>query len=128
MANRNEGEGSRSAARRYNDGATKTARKKKMRNAAPRSDRERAEMEEAEEKRRARAKALDPTAERDYSHPAKGRDQRTCTRLASEPTNGYHNPPSATVIASPFTPSAASLQRNAITCATSRGSRTRFRG
>ena len=40
----------------------------------------------------------------------------------------YHTPPKATVIASPFTPPAASLQRNAITCATSRGSSTRFCG
>jgi cadmium resistance protein CadD (predicted permease) len=40
----------------------------------------------------------------------------------------YHMPPRATVIASPFTPPAASLHRNAITCATSRGSSTRFCG
>ena len=40
----------------------------------------------------------------------------------------YHTPPSATVIASPFTPVAASLHRNAMTCATSRGSSTRFCG
>jgi hypothetical protein len=40
----------------------------------------------------------------------------------------YHMPPSATVIASPFTPPAASLHRNVITCATSRGSSTRFCG
>ena len=40
--------------------------------------------------------------------------------------NAYHMPPRATVIASPFTPPAASLHRNAITCATSRGSSTRF--
>src|SRR6202789_2317057 len=42
--------------------------------------------------------------------------------------NPYQMPPRATVIASPFTPPAASLQRNAITCATSRGSSTRFCG
>jgi AraC-like DNA-binding protein len=42
--------------------------------------------------------------------------------------NAYHMPPRATVIASPLTPPAASLQRNAITCATSRGSNTRFCG
>src|ERR1700728_3983239 len=41
---------------------------------------------------------------------------------------GYHMPPRATVIASPFTPPAASLHRNAITCATSPGSSTRFCG
>ena len=42
--------------------------------------------------------------------------------------NAYQMPPRATVIASPFTPPAASLHRNAITCATSRGSSTRFCG
>jgi hypothetical protein len=42
--------------------------------------------------------------------------------------NAYHMPPRATVIASPFTPPAASLHRNAITCATSIGSSTRFCG
>src|SRR5579864_2257143 len=42
--------------------------------------------------------------------------------------NGYQIPPSATVIASPLTPPAASPHRNAITCATSRGSSTRFCG
>ena len=40
----------------------------------------------------------------------------------------YQIPPRATVIASPFTAPAASLQRNAITCATSIGSNTRFCG
>ena len=40
----------------------------------------------------------------------------------------YQSPPNATVIASPFTPPEASLHRNAITSATSRGSRTRFCG
>ena len=40
----------------------------------------------------------------------------------------YQMPPRATVIASPFTPPAASLQRNTITSATSRGSNTRFCG
>jgi len=43
-------------------------------------------------------------------------------------TLSYQMPPKATVIASPFTPPAASLQRNAITCATSSGSSTRFWG
>src|SRR5258708_13325826 len=40
----------------------------------------------------------------------------------------YHTPPRATVIASPFTPPAASLHRNVITCATSRASSTPFCG
>ena len=71
MANRNEGEGSRSAAREYNEGATKTAHKKKMPNAAPRSEQEREEMEQAEEEGRARAKELDPAEDLDYSRPTK---------------------------------------------------------
>ena len=47
---------------------------------------------------------------------------------ASTPLGRYQTPPRATVIASPLTPPAASLHRNAITCATSRGSNTRFCG
>jgi hypothetical protein len=71
MADRNEGEGSRSAARQYNEGATKTAHKKKMPNAAPRSEQEREEMERAEEAGRARAKELDPEEDRNYSRSTK---------------------------------------------------------
>ena len=71
MANRNEGEGSRSAARKYNEGATKTAQKKKVPDAAPRSEREREEMEQAEKEVRARAKELDPEEDRDYSRSTK---------------------------------------------------------
>jgi len=52
----------------------------------------------------------------------------TRDHLATDASTTYHMPPSATVIASPFTPPAASLHRNAITCATSLGSRTRFWG
>lgn len=70
MGNRNEGEGNRTAARQYNEAATKTA-KKKIPDASPRSEREEREMEEAEEKGRARAKEIDPSVERDYSHPTK---------------------------------------------------------
>jgi len=52
-------------------GATKTARKKKIPNAAPRSEREREEMEQAEKEGRARAKELDPAEDVDYSRPTK---------------------------------------------------------
>ena len=52
---------------------------------------------------------------------------RSDQRAFVHPT-AYHMPPRATVIASPLTAPAASLHRNAITCATSRGSRTRFCG
>jgi hypothetical protein len=51
--------------------------------------------------------------------------QRRIGSMQNAP-NPYHMPPRATVIASPFTPPAASLHKNAITCATSRGSSTRF--
>ena len=63
---------------------------------------------------------------------AGGEGARTGVRPLIVGLNGvmsaYHTPPRATVIASPFTPPAASLHRNAITWATSRGSRTRFCG
>jgi hypothetical protein len=71
VANRNEGEGNRTAARQYNEAATKTAREKKIPDASPRSEREKREMEEAEEKGRARAKELDPAEDHDYSRPTK---------------------------------------------------------
>jgi hypothetical protein len=71
VGNRNEGEGSRSAARQYNEGATKTARKKKMPSAAPRSEQEREEMERAEEEGRSRAKEFDPAVDRDFTRPTK---------------------------------------------------------
>jgi hypothetical protein len=70
VGNRNEGEGNRTAARQYNEGATKTAREK-IPDASPRSEREKKEMEEAEEQGRARAKELDPAVDRDYSRPTK---------------------------------------------------------
>jgi hypothetical protein len=64
-----------------------------------------------------------------YFRPNLGLSQLFAARVrtAAAP-NAYHMPPRATVIASPFTPPAASLHRNAITCATSRGSSTRFWG
>jgi transaldolase len=49
MANRNEGEGSRTAARRYNEAARKTARRRRQPDPSPRSDEERRAMEQAEE-------------------------------------------------------------------------------
>ncbi|HEX6999643.1 MAG TPA: hypothetical protein VF322_16000 [Gammaproteobacteria bacterium] len=70
MANENEGEGSRTAARRYNEAASKTA-KKPAPDAAPDSEQEEREMERAEEQGRARAKEVDPAVDRDYSHPTK---------------------------------------------------------
>jgi hypothetical protein len=76
-----------------------------------------------------RVESLDP----DVVIPLSFKDWRAgidpvLDRAISLAPNAYHRPPSATVIASPFTPPAASLHRNAITCATSRGSSTRFCG
>jgi hypothetical protein len=71
MATKNEGEGSRTAARRYNEGAHKTAKKRDMPDAAPRSDEEQREMEAAEREGSSRAKERDPAVPRDYTKPTK---------------------------------------------------------
>lgn len=71
MAGKNEGEGSRTAARRYNEGAHKTAEKGDIPDAAPASDEERRRMEQAEEAGRSRAKEIDPAVERDFHKPTK---------------------------------------------------------
>ncbi len=71
MPNRNEGEGSRTAARRYNEGASKTARRGEMPRAEPKSDAEEAELEQAEDEGRERAKEQDPAVKRDYSRPTR---------------------------------------------------------
>jgi hypothetical protein len=70
MTAKNEGEGSRTAARRYNEGARRTARKGEPPAAAPRNDAERAALEEAERAGRERAKEHDPGVARDYTKPA----------------------------------------------------------
>ena len=63
-----------------------------------------------------------------------GGDEAVRGRQAGEPTSDdedalvYQTPPSATVIASAFTPLAASLARKTITAAISSGSRTRPAG
>jgi hypothetical protein len=71
MADENEGEGNKTAARRYNEAASRTAHKGALPDAEPRSDEERAAMEEAEQRGRQRAKEADPAVIRDYSKPAK---------------------------------------------------------
>ncbi|HLF09926.1 MAG TPA: hypothetical protein VJA26_01835 [Gammaproteobacteria bacterium] len=68
---KNEGEGNRTAARRYNEGARRTARKAKLPDPQPRSERERREMEAAERKGLERSKEGDPAVKRDYSKPTK---------------------------------------------------------
>ncbi len=68
---KNEGEGNKTADRRYNEGAHKTAEIGNLPYPAPHSDQERQEMEDAEQKGKARAKEGDPSGKRDYSKPAK---------------------------------------------------------
>jgi hypothetical protein len=71
MAGKNEGEGSRTAARRYNE-ATQAAAKKQGREHGPQlSEKERREAEAAEEAGKRRAKELDPEEHRDFDHPTK---------------------------------------------------------
>ncbi|MBN1237660.1 MAG: hypothetical protein JXB36_04115 [Gammaproteobacteria bacterium] len=71
MAGKNEGEGSRTAARRYNEGAHETAEKGDLPDASPSSDRERQEMERAEQAGRSKAKEVDPAVDRDFDKPTK---------------------------------------------------------
>lgn len=69
MAGKNEGEGNRTAARRYNEAAHKTA-EKGVEAQPPRSDEERRDLERAEREGRSRAKEDDPAVERDYHKPS----------------------------------------------------------
>lgn len=71
MPQRNEGEGSRTAARRYNEGARKTAERGVREKPEALSDEERREMERAEQEGRRHAKEDDPALERDYSKPTR---------------------------------------------------------
>jgi len=71
MAGKNEGEGNRTAARRYNEGATKTANKRDLPDPRPQSAEEQNELEQAEREGRARAKEVDPAVKRDYSSPSR---------------------------------------------------------
>jgi hypothetical protein len=71
MQDKNEGEGNRTAARRYNEGAKRTTQKGPPPSAAPISEEERRDLEEAERAGRKRAKEADPAVQRDYSKPAK---------------------------------------------------------
>jgi hypothetical protein len=71
MAGKNEGEGSRTAARRYNEATQAAAKKQGRERAAQLSDQERREGEAAEEAGRRRAKELDPEEHRDFDRPTK---------------------------------------------------------
>ena len=70
MAGKNEGEGNRTAARRYNEAAQKTA-ERDVKVQPPSSDDERRELERAEKEGRSRAKELDPAVDRDYGKPSR---------------------------------------------------------
>ncbi len=71
MPQRNEGEGNRTAARRYNENARKTAERGVEEKPENLSEEERLELERAEEEGRSRAKELDPAVERDYEKPTR---------------------------------------------------------
>ena len=71
---RNEGEGSRTAARRYNEGQQEFAGSGKIKEKAKeaeaaREGAEREELERAEKAGKERAKEEDPALRRDYSKP-----------------------------------------------------------
>ncbi len=64
--NRNEGEGNRTAARRYNEAVRGTAAEGSDAGSRVESDDERRELEDAEEVGRRRAKEFDPGVDRDF--------------------------------------------------------------
>jgi len=68
---RNEGEGSRTAARKYNQGAKRTAERGVREKPEALSDEERRELERAEQEGRERAKEIDPAVSRDYDKPTR---------------------------------------------------------
>lgn len=68
---RNEGEGNRTAARRYNEGASRTAEGGVREKPETLSDEERRALEQAEREGREHAKELDPAVERDYDKPTR---------------------------------------------------------
>jgi len=68
---RNEGEGNRTAARRYNEGAKSTADRGVRDTPEALSDEERRELERAEQEGRGRAKEIDPAVDRDYDKPTR---------------------------------------------------------
>lgn len=67
---KNEGEGSRTAARHYNEEARRTAEKGVRETPEALSEDERRELEKAEQEGRERAKELDPSLARDYHKPS----------------------------------------------------------
>ncbi len=69
---RNQGEGDRESARRYNEKTQKFVKSGKVDEAARRAGKgDKQEMERAEQAGKDRAKELDPAVDRDYSKPTK---------------------------------------------------------
>jgi hypothetical protein len=71
MPQRNEGEGNRTAARRYNEGAHKTAERGIQEKPEDLTEEERLELERAEKEGRSHAKETDPAVDRDYKKPTR---------------------------------------------------------
>ncbi|HEX5419530.1 MAG TPA: hypothetical protein VFY39_05995 [Gammaproteobacteria bacterium] len=71
MAGTNEGEGNRTAARRYNEAVRETVKKGKAGDSRPLSEAEQRELEKAEEVGKTRAKEFDPEEDIDFKKPAK---------------------------------------------------------
>jgi hypothetical protein len=69
---KNQGEGDRESARRYNEKAHEHAKSGKVEEAARRAgEGDPEEMKKAEKAGKKRAKELDPSVDRDYSKPTK---------------------------------------------------------
>ena len=69
---RNQGEGDRESAKRYNEEAQAFAKSGKVEKAARNAGQgDNREMERAEETGKSRAKEFDPAVDRDYSRPKK---------------------------------------------------------
>lgn len=71
MSGKNEGEGNRTAARRYNEHARETAERDVHEDAEPESKEQQEEMERAEREGREHAKEVDPAVDRDYQKPTR---------------------------------------------------------
>ncbi|HEU4618125.1 MAG TPA: hypothetical protein VFV10_08790 [Gammaproteobacteria bacterium] len=71
MAGKNEGEGSRTAARRYNEATQESVKKQGAAKPSKLTEQERREAEAAEEAGKSRAKELDPEEHRDFDRPTK---------------------------------------------------------
>ena len=70
--NRNQGEGDRESAKRYNEDTKEFVKSGKVKDAARKAGKgDRRDMEQAEKAGKERAKEFDPAVRRDYSGPTK---------------------------------------------------------